>query len=172
FLSIVEHQPHGLFGGYLILNLVGRPLEFHCTTPVKPSRAQQILYGPTLAPFLYGEHIGLTLVKKSSLRPLAVLVDQSAALAVRQYINVPTALVDAQRASTGGSATDETASAGGMLSLAVALNRLSIPTRFAADREAISAALTSLDNSFDLAEPFERIREAIDEAQRAGSKAA
>ena len=46
FLTVLEHPQHGLFGGYLLLNLAGRPVEFHCTAPVKPNRAQQILYGP------------------------------------------------------------------------------------------------------------------------------
>ena len=60
FLTVQEFTDLGLIGGYLILNAVGRPLEFHCTAPVRPNRAQEILYGPTLAPFLYGEQIGLT----------------------------------------------------------------------------------------------------------------
>ena len=55
FLTVTEHAEHGLFGGYLILNVSGRPLEFHCTAPLKPSRAQEILYGPTLRPFLFGD---------------------------------------------------------------------------------------------------------------------
>ena len=42
----------------MLLNLAGRPLEFHCTAPVKPNRVQQILYGPSLQPYLYGEQIG------------------------------------------------------------------------------------------------------------------
>ena len=43
FLTVVEHPQYGLFGGYLVLNLAGRPLEFHCTAPIKPNRAQEIL---------------------------------------------------------------------------------------------------------------------------------
>ena len=57
FLTVVEHPEFGLFGGYLLLNWAGRPLEFHCTAPLKPNRAQEILYGPTLEPFLYGEQM-------------------------------------------------------------------------------------------------------------------
>jgi len=86
FLTVVEHDLHGLFGGYLLLNETGRPLEFHCTAPVKPNRAQQILYGPTLKPFLYGEQIGATLVNKPTLVPLAVLVDRPASLAARYSV--------------------------------------------------------------------------------------
>ncbi len=62
FLSVIEHDELGLFGGYLVLNMAGRPLEFHCTSPVRPNRAQEILYGPTLRPFLFGEQIGQALL--------------------------------------------------------------------------------------------------------------
>ena len=62
FLTVLEHAQHGLMGGYLVLNPAGRPLEFHCTTPIKPNRAQEILYGPTLEPYLFGEQIGKALV--------------------------------------------------------------------------------------------------------------
>src|SRR6188474_707044 len=72
FLTIVEHQESGLTGGYLVLNTLGRPLEFHCTAPLKTNRAQEILYGPTLRPFLYGEQIGQTLLEKSNFQPLFV----------------------------------------------------------------------------------------------------
>ena len=48
FLTVTRDLEQGLFGGYLLLNALGRPLEFHCTAPVRPNRAQEILYGPTL----------------------------------------------------------------------------------------------------------------------------
>ena len=96
FLTVMDLNPHGLLGGYLLLNLAGRPLEFHCTAPVKPNRAQQILYGPTLEPFLYGEQIGAALVRKATRSPLVLLVDQPAALAVREHIDLPTALAVGQ----------------------------------------------------------------------------
>jgi hypothetical protein len=58
FLSSVHTAEHGYFGGYLIVSELGRPLEFHCTSPVRPSRAQEILYGPTLQAYLLGEDAG------------------------------------------------------------------------------------------------------------------
>ena len=57
FLSVRRHPEHGYFGGYLITNSIARPLEFHCTMPVKPSRAQELLYGPTMDAFVCGEQI-------------------------------------------------------------------------------------------------------------------
>ena len=93
FLTVIEHPQHGLFGGYLVLNLAGRPLEFHCTAPIKPTRAQQILYGPTLESFLYGEQIGATLLGHAKITPLAVCTDREAALSLREMVDLPVALV-------------------------------------------------------------------------------
>src|SRR5690348_3054964 len=93
FFSVLEHEQLGLVGGYLILNPSGRPLEFHCTAPIKPNRAQQILFGPTLDSYLYGEQIGQTLLAKGSVEPWAVWTDVERALAVRDYVKLPVAMV-------------------------------------------------------------------------------
>ena len=79
FLTVVEHPQFGLCGGYLLLNFAGRPVEFHCTTPIKPNRAQEILYGPTLESFLYGEQIGRTLIQQGGQSPLTVFTDREPA---------------------------------------------------------------------------------------------
>ena len=42
FLTVVDNGELGCVGGYLILNMGGRPLEFHCRAPVRANRAQQI----------------------------------------------------------------------------------------------------------------------------------
>ena len=93
FLTVVEHPQYGLFGGYLILNTAGRPLEFHCTAPIKPNRAQEILYGPTLESFLYGEQIGQTLINQASIAPLLICTDREPALAAREHVSTPVVLV-------------------------------------------------------------------------------
>ena len=93
FLTVLEHPQHGLMGGYLVLNRAGRPLEFHCTAPLKPNRAQQILYGPTLEPYLFGEQIGQALVAKSQVEPLMICTDLRPAMAVRSLVSAPVALV-------------------------------------------------------------------------------
>jgi hypothetical protein len=160
FLTAVEHAPHGLFGGYLLLNTAGQPVEFHCTTPVKASRIQQILYGPTLEPFLYGEQIGATLVTKSAASPLLLVVDRTELLAVRPHIRVSTALVMTAETRENGAG------------LMIGNNRLQLARQDVDQRQAIAERLAVLDESFDLAEPFERIRAAIDEALRTGAKAA
>jgi len=174
FLTIIDNPQHGLFGGYLILNPSGRPLEFHCTAPIKPNRAQEILYGPTLESFLYGEQIGQTLLKQSSVEPLMVCTDREPALAVRQYVSWPVVLVLPPEQSV----TIETdqriiridrphGSGPNLLTFELGRNRLALPARAEEERRVIEQRLGELGESFDLVEPFGRIREAIEEAQQA-----
>src|SRR4029077_7204644 len=75
FLTAIEVPDKGFIGGLLVTNHCGRPLEFQCTVPVKANATQEILYGPTLAPFILGELIGGTLVEKAGVRPLWILTD-------------------------------------------------------------------------------------------------
>jgi hypothetical protein len=176
FLTVVEHSQYGLFGGYLILNTAGRPLEFHCTAPIKPNRAQVILYGPTLESFLYGEQIGQTLISQGSALPLLVCTDREPALAAREHVSPPVVLV------LPSDALDEPANAepkqffridgphrGGprLVMFQFGRNRLALPERADEDRRLIGERLADLAESFDLAEPFQRIRYAIEEAQQA-----
>jgi hypothetical protein len=182
FLTVVEDETDGLFGGYLILNMDGRPLEFHCTAPIRPNRAQQILYGRTLEPYLYGEQIGQTLLQKATTPVLLVCTDHIAALAVRQCVDVPVALVfppDEEGSLRLDTAAEETSpgkhwrvdgphTAGCPLCcFRVGANRLAVAERSAPDRDVIADRLRDIADSFDLAEPFHRIREAIEEARGA-----
>ncbi len=186
FLTVVEHEEHGLFGGYLVLNMAGRPLEFHCTAPLKPNRAQEILFGPTLQDYLFGEQIGLALLDKAANEPLVVCTDCLPVLAMRGLINVPVALVltrDAnpdeaepedrseayERPSDKTWRLDAAHSAGPRVTeFRLGSNRLAVPVSSAADRELISKRLDGMSDSLDLMEPFGRIREAIDEARHGG----
>lgn len=182
FLTVIEHEQQGLFGGYLVLNLAGRPLEFHCTAPIRPNRAQQILYGPTLEPFLFGEQIGQTLLAKARNEPLAVLTDREPALAVREHVETPVALVlpsNAGDVAAQGSSGEspavhdaqrtwriDGAHRNPLVAFRVGRNQLAVTASVGEDLEAIADRLQGLAESFDLMEPFSRIREAIEEARR------
>ncbi len=179
FLTVLEHEQLGLVGGYLILNAAGRPLEFHCTAPVKPNRAQQILFGPTLPAYLYGEQIGQTLLGKGSQTPVAVFTDVERVLTVRDFVELPVALVLPGEVPEGEQSKPIVASAnnwrveapnclGSHLAQFVAgRNRLAVSASRSADRDTILGRLEEIA-AFDLAEPFERIREAVEEAQKGG----
>jgi len=174
FLTIVEHEQYGLCGGYLVLDQAGMPLEFHCTAPIKPNRAQEILYGPTLEAFLYGQQIGQTLIGKSKIEPLLVCTDRAAALQMRKHVALPVALVVG--ADAEGAADSEPrmlrvdgahSGAGGLATFPMGRNRLAVSKQFEEDRRLIEDRIAEVSESFDFDEPFSRIREAIAEAQNA-----
>jgi len=168
FLTVVEDAEHGLFGGYLVLNLIGRPLEFHCTTPVKANRAQQILYGPTLAPYLYGEQIAQTLIRKGAVKPRAVFTDQAAVLAARQHVDVPLVLAvdDMASQSTGDTTRRIDPPQTALKRFGWGRQPLAVDLTSAADEQLVLDRLSDVAEDFDLLEPFGRIREAIAEASR------
>lgn len=165
FLTVVEHADLGLLGGYLVLNAAGRPLEFHCTAPVKANRAQQILYGPTLRPFLYGEQIGQTLLTRSKLTPLVVCTDSEPVLAARDFTHVPLVLVG-QESGAG----EQRLEVRGQFDLA--RNRVSCAPHYSSDEAVIRQAWPTQADTLDLLEPFARIREALEEAQKSVRTAA
>jgi hypothetical protein len=183
FLTMLEHEQHGLVGGYLILNTNGRPIEFHCTAPIKANRAQQILFGPTLDAYLYGEQIGQTLLAKCSLDLLAVCTDVERALCVRDYASSPVALVVGGETTpdAAGGVSAEMVTPGATLwrvdaaqqvgphlnAFAVGHNRLAVPAHCDADQQVLAERLEPLAE-LDLSEPFERIRQAIEEAHKSG----
>jgi hypothetical protein len=181
FLTVCDHQQQGLFGGYLILNTTGRPVEFHCTAPVRASRAQEILYGATLKPYLYGEQIGQALLGKANMSPLVVFTDEQTILSVRPFADIPVACVvaDASQDDVSSSSSQPSYSriddahpvvkspfATGLHEFSVGRQRLAVLQTHEEDARAIAQRCQDFTDSFDLSEPFNRIREAIDEARR------
>ena len=177
YFSVIHSAEDGYFGGYLIVGLLGRPVEFHCTAPVRPSRAQQILYGPTLEPFLLGEQIAGAMLDAAKLKPRLILTNCDATLHARSRIQCPMVwLINGGRASSdpaaaaaGISLQEMTTSDGGPHdSFTIETFEFSLPIGFESDRDEATRHLNALVRQIDLAEPFGRIEEAIREAQRLG----
>jgi hypothetical protein len=159
FLAALEDAERGVVGGLLVTNRFGRPLEFQCTTPVKPNRTQQILYGPTLRPFLLAEVIGRTLVEKVGIKPHLVLVESAELLELRAHVDVAVAGLSPPES--------ETAAAGDACGCALGRQRLRFHAEFPADQREIAARANQVPDTADLQEPFERIREALSETLKA-----
>jgi hypothetical protein len=174
FLTIVKDERHGLFGGYLILNTAGRPLEFHCTAPVQPNRAQEILYGPTLEDYLYGEHIGQALVARGATATQFLCTDLRPVLALRRLIAQPIALVlpetDTGLPPGGPRYRIDSGHEGAppMATIRARGCRLAVAGGYDGDLPLLEDSLKAIGNGLDLLEPFERVRAAVAEAQGAG----
>ncbi len=157
FLTTLESPVHGLFGGYLVVDSLGRPLEFHCTAPVKISRAQQILYGASLDSHLHGQQVGGALLAEAKAAAVVILTDSEQMLHVRPHTSLSVALVRREDVSGRGLGVEE-------FSLGGAIVR---PHADDVSRSAdLATWLATLASAVDLCEPFERIRAALDEATR------
>ncbi len=165
FLTVVEHESLGLIGGLLVLNANARPLEFHCTAPLKANRAQQILYGATLEPYLYGEQIGQTLVGKVAAPLAALFCDKRASLATRDFCQAPTAWVVPPSEQSRQQSSNE------LHTFSIAEELLALAHERSSDADAIQGILADLPRKLDLREPFGRIQCALDEAQKSSRAA-
>ncbi|MFH1302036.1 MAG: hypothetical protein ABIK07_13325 [Planctomycetota bacterium] len=161
FLTTIECPDGSLIGGLLVTNHFGRPLEFQCTTPVKPNRTQEVLYGPTLVPFLLGEVIGLTLVEKMNIKPNLILIEQEQAIELQKHTSIPVAIL-----SDVEQILEES---GSFICEHIGKNRLRFDAAHQSGKAAIENTSKKIPGDADLGEPFERVREALNEAVKMGS---
>lgn len=160
YYTVVEDERTGWTGGLLLLNGGGRPLEFQCTLPVRPTKAHEILFGVTLRDHLIGEVIGPLLVRKCR-TPIALLCcDQPESLKIETRTRCPVALVEEAALSDEGPIDDECILGSTRVELAGATLR--VPMEQCERVQKLAAQLIDLP---DATEPFDRIREAIREAQ-------
>lgn len=154
FLSVFQ-DTGGYAGGFLVTNSWGRPLEFRLSSAVQPNKVQQILYGDTLQAHVCGEVIGKTLIEKTATPVQCVILDNPLALDVRLRIEIPVALKHA--------VFDPDQPPPGLL----IQSQIYCHHRYPEDIAPVRAMIEKL-GAFDFAEPFARIRGAMNEARRMG----
>lgn len=148
FIGAVEVDGRGFVGGLLVTNSGGRPLEFQCTTPVRPDRTQEILYGKMLRPWLLGELIGGTLLERVKIKPDLVVTSDPDFLDLRDHADIPVVC-------TAQEETSEGVDLGG--------HRLKFHDGHEADNQFVSDKLHLIPNQADLEEPLDRVHEALSE---------
>src|SRR5713226_6672745 len=87
FLSYVETEK-GLAGrgAALVTDHVTKPLEFRCTTPIKPNPVQRTLYGETLRSYIATDLVGHPLIDAIQEKPQVVIVQDLSFLDLRPKI--------------------------------------------------------------------------------------
>jgi hypothetical protein len=153
FLTVL-HEANGYLGGYLVTNTWGRPLEFRLSSAVQPNRVQQILYAGTLEPYICADLIGKALVEKAAVPAHLIVTEREVVLDLRLKVEAPVVWLARAEEPRAAIRTGQ----GGLV----------LHPRFAGDGQAVRDILERIDSTFDLAEPFQRIREAIGEARKLG----
>ncbi|MFV0442326.1 MAG: hypothetical protein ACK5Q5_02010 [Planctomycetaceae bacterium] len=155
FMTVVEVAGGTFVGGLLVTNKLGRPLEFQCTTPVKPNRTQEILYGPTLKPFLFSELIGKTLMERLQVKPQLLLIDQPDLLDLRNHVDLPVACLIVK-----GKQPDDLAD---QTRLALGNQQVRFHPDHPGDVETVREQSRMIPGDADTQEPVDRVREALQE---------
>ena len=157
FLTVVEVPQLGHCGGLLVVSHIGRPIEFHCTTPVSANRTQEIMYGKTYAGFLYADQIGMSLVDKARQSPTIFVTDCPDMLPISELIDTPLILLDRP---TGGEAFDGR----GLKRLAINEQSVYCVNTSPQQMETLQGHVEAFANRLPMEEPFERVCQAIEEA--------
>ena len=130
-----------------------------------PSRTQEILYGRTLKSALLCDQIGKSLLGQLKSPPQLILTDEPMVLPLRKLVEIPLALfVDEHTLDNEiiESDAENWTFESGRFSLTIAHDAKE-------DREVVRSTLREALGVWDLIEPVERIRQAVQEAHRAAA---
>ena len=168
FMTAIEVPDRGHAAGLLITNRFSRPLEFQCTTPVKPNRTQELLYGPTLFPFLLGELLACPLVEKVGVKPDVIITDRLEMLQLRDHTAIPVACVAGNEDSSPVAAAPtngpEARESDDPSRIRFGTQLFRIHPAHVQDRTTLAGWEETLLQQADLTEPLTRVREALKEA--------
>jgi hypothetical protein len=145
-------------GGALITDIETKPYEFRCTSPVRPTSIQRMLYGDTLEEYIYVELIGVPLIKAAKEKPSLVLVRTPLLLRIRPFLSCPVVLIRRDSKSTtvtNGNGESE------LRPVVISAHRA-----FLTEANAAQAMLAPLMQKRDPLEPFERLQVALAESHK------
>jgi hypothetical protein len=141
-------QGKAIRGGALVTNIGTRPVEFRCTSPIRPNEFQRVLYGSTLDDHVFLDLIGKPLVDRAPEGLSLVLVEDERFLGLRTHIDVPVA-----RIVPAPEDADQEAPS------------IEVHPDFIADTAYAESTLEDvLDRAIDPTEPFERIGLVLEQA--------
>jgi hypothetical protein len=147
-----------LRGGALITDIETKPYEFRCTSPVRPTTLQRVLYGETLDEYIHVELIGIPLIRAAREKSGLILVQKAVLLRIRPHLPCPVVLVrHDQKIINSSDENNENA----LQSVTISSHR-----EYPAEVASAQALLAPLMQRRDVLEPFERLRVALTEAHR------
>ena len=166
-------------GAILVTDEEGKPLEFRCTAPVRPTQLQRTLYGTSLLPHILTELIGGPLISSLREKPRLILITDDAYFDVRHKVSTPVIRVVRPSAMADGMDFDA-------LMQSTPVTRVARPSgaeakslllqsasgkfaqveieahwKFAADLDSSCERLRDLFGRWDLTEPFQRLAEGL-----------
>jgi hypothetical protein len=178
FLSYVELDKGGAGrGAILVTDQATKPVEFRCTTLIRPTAVQRTLYGETLRPHIAVELVGRQLMHALEEKPSVVVVKDPMFLELRPNLEVHLVCVRKQgehmAAPPRGPGGQDPKSEDVLACDSGKFQPLVLTTHWQYGSEMPSALelLRPVFASADLLEPFDRMERAVQEVDRQQSGA-
>lgn len=155
----------GYRGGILVTDGWGKPIEFRCTAPVRPNAVQRTLYGQTLLPHIAVELIGLPLFKSLQEKPSLVIIQDDAFFDIRPHLDTVLVRLWRQGEQVRLQASGAQEQATSVLNCTTGKFQPVVAEshqEFRRDTEACSAQLSEMFARWDLIEPFDRLKRALE----------
>jgi len=173
FLTFVQAEDgNSGRGALLVTDDATRPLEFRCTTPIKPNPLQRMLYGQTLRSYIASDLVGEPLLRAIEEKPFVVIVREPMFLALRSKANFRMVCLRRQGEQIAAvMGDDQTPSRGEPSLLSCASGRFQPLTvtgvaGHAGELETALEVLRPIFSDTDLLEPFDRIGKVVAELDR------
>lgn len=163
----IEEFEHGqaLRGAALVTDAATEPVEFRCTSAIRPTLLQRTLWGKRLDGYIASRLVGKPLLDALSNSVALVVVRKPEFVELRTLIGIPLVQLlknqELSMASPVSSATDNDdilQSAGGQFEPIV----LKVHRQHPDDRKSASDVLAEAFRLHNVLEPFERIKNALD----------
>lgn len=156
YVTCPQDAAKGFLGALLLTDERTRPLHFGYVAPIRPTLMQRILYGKTLELHAKVDVILQRLSRDGLGRvPDVVFVDSEELLAAREVFGVPTArLCRKPQTEQGVPFSTYQYDTGGNVN----------------DADAVGRVVARLEQTVDLLDPFDRMREALKEALKETQK--
>jgi hypothetical protein len=152
FIDVVVFPDGSIRGGILTTDIETKPYEFRVTSPIKPTRIQQQLYGASLKDYVYGELICVPLIKATKEKLSTVLIKDNFLISIRPLVSEPVIFIHSNNVQV----------AEGIRSVNF------IPHRsFQNELAFVQTILGPVTQKHDLLEPFDRLRLALNEVHTA-----
>ncbi len=171
FITLAEVEDGVLRGGILVTDAHGKPVEFRCTSPIRPNTVQRTLYGGTLMQHIAVELVGKPLVQAVQTSPDVVLVQQEEFLSLRTKCEKPLLLARRQgeeiqlsEENNKSQLEELLSSPSGKFAPVVVTCHWDYPNDIVQCKEGLGWMFSNCD----LVEPFERVKTALAKVHEQG----
>lgn len=166
--SVSFEDGKAIRGAILVTDDLTRPLEFRCTSPIRPTKLQTILYGQSLESHILCELVGLPLFRAITGGARIVIIRKKQLLLLRPRIEAPVVWLGTHGesevpsgGSDGGDSPLITSTSGKFEPVIV-----SGPPEYASETQEARKKLQEIFERNDLMEPFERMRIALEQVHK------